>query len=181
MCGNPETSSAYRSELSSLIAVLFLATKICTRHQIESGKTIIYCDNNGAITNVFHCTYTGISQYLHTDSDLLMAARELLATLPVSVEAKWVKGHSTAQTLSIQEKLNILTNKLTGNYARYPDPKFVPKWMPMARPDFKSDFFTMALMSLQNYIKHSNKLNTPCPSSNISCEKPTGHNKFFNL
>lgn len=55
-----------------------------------------------------------------------MAARELLATLPVSVEAKWVKGHSTAQTLSIQEKLNILTNKLTGNYARYPDPKFVP-------------------------------------------------------
>jgi len=93
-----------------------------------------------------------------------MAARELLATLPVSVEAKWVKGHSTAQT-----------------HARYPDPKFVPKWMPMARPDFKSDFFTMALMSLQNYIKHSNKLNTPCPSSNISCEKPTGHNKFFNL
>jgi hypothetical protein len=77
MCRNPTLSSACRSELSGLVAILFLVTKICAYHQIESGKITLYCDNKGAINNIFHRTYTGISQYLYTDSDLVICCKIL--------------------------------------------------------------------------------------------------------
>lgn len=77
MCRNPTLSSACRSELSGLVAILFLVTKICAYHQIESGKITLYCDNKGAIYNIFHHTYTGISQYLYTDSDLVICCKIL--------------------------------------------------------------------------------------------------------
>lgn len=69
--GHPIVNSPYRSEISGLLAVLYIPTKICRFHNIKTGSLTIICGNKGALWNIFSRTYSGISPFLYTDFDLL--------------------------------------------------------------------------------------------------------------
>lgn len=129
MCGHPNTSSAYMEELSGLVATLYLVHRICSHHDIQQGQMTINCDNKGAIKNVFQKTYQGISPFILSEIDLITIAQALLATTPITTKAAWVAGHSQTKNSSIQESLNILGNKLAGEYDQHPDPSFRPRHM----------------------------------------------------
>jgi hypothetical protein len=137
MCGNPTLSSPYRSELSGLAAILYLIQCICLHQSITSGNITLYCDNSGALCNVFRRRYKGITQFLHTDSDLVQLAISLLVEIPIKVQAKWVKGQSTATKKTLPETLNTIADKLAGSYVKLPDRNFRPIALPLAHPNYK--------------------------------------------
>jgi len=137
MSGNPRISSQYRAELSSLVATLYLIHRICSHHGVEHGQCQLYCDNNGAIRNVFHCTFSGISQFTKSDYDLIQAAKHLLKVIQIEVKLHWVKGHSQAPKKTVQEEMNITADELAGHYAICLDPSFPPNSYQIARPNYK--------------------------------------------
>jgi hypothetical protein len=137
MCGNPTLSSPYRSELSGLIALLYLLKHICQHHNITAGKITIYCNNNSTLTNVFRCLYSGIGPFLYADSDLVQVAILLLRELPMKVLTQWVKGHSTTKQKNLPETLNTIADNLAGAYAKSPDKNFSPKALPLASPSYR--------------------------------------------
>ena len=51
--GNPEMGSSYRSELGGALTVLFLLQQIVEYFEITSGSVMFYCDNQGALDNIF--------------------------------------------------------------------------------------------------------------------------------
>ncbi len=57
-------------------------------HEITTGKIKYYCDNKGVITNVFSTTVPGISPFLNTDYDLVLAAKTLLHLISITVAAE---------------------------------------------------------------------------------------------
>lgn len=68
---------------------------------------MLYCDNNGAINNVFHRPLSGINSFLQSDYDLIQVAKNLCQILPIDITATWVKGHSQAIQKTVQEEINI--------------------------------------------------------------------------
>jgi hypothetical protein len=51
-------------------------------------------------------------------------AISLIAELPIKVQAKRVKGHSTATKKTHPETLNTIVDKLAGSYMKSPDRNF---------------------------------------------------------
>lgn len=137
MCGNPTLSSPYPSELSGLVALLYLLKRICQHHNITVDKITIYCNNNSTLTNVFRRLYSGIGQFLYADSDLVQVAILLLREIPIKVLTQWVKGHSTAKQKNLPETLNTIADNLAGAYAKSPDKNFSPKALPLAPPNYR--------------------------------------------
>jgi ribonuclease HI len=107
MSGDPKLASPYRAELCGLVATLYLIYRICTYHDVSSRKLMLYCDNNGAINNVFHRPLSGINSFLQSDYDLIQVAKNLCQILPIDITATWVKGHSQAIQKTVQEEINI--------------------------------------------------------------------------
>lgn len=83
--GNPSLLSSYCTKLGGLLAILYTIYRVCQHYQVISGKVAYYCDNRGVLTNMFTAHTASISQFLHTDSDLVMEERRLLALIPVTV------------------------------------------------------------------------------------------------
>jgi hypothetical protein len=106
--GHPKLNSPYKSEISGLLAVLYITRKICLFHDIMEGSLLVLCNNKGALCNIFSKTCTGISPFLYTDFDLIRESQSLLVYMPVKIKSEWVKGHSTNKTKTIQEHLNTL-------------------------------------------------------------------------
>jgi ribonuclease HI len=128
---HPDMKSSYRVELSGLLAVSYLLTRICTPHRLLTGSITLYCDHKGAIRNVFHKEKLGITPFTASDYDIIHLAKQILKSLPVKITAQWVKGHSTAKKKSVQEELNIIANELAGDYALAPHPKHCPSCLPL--------------------------------------------------
>jgi hypothetical protein len=128
--GHPSLLSSYRAELGGLLAVLYTIYRFCQHYQVTSGKVSYYCDNKSILSNVFSRRAPSISQYLHTDSDLVMKARHLLTLIPVSVLAGWVKGHYDGDHREYKHDLNDSVDKLAGDFNKLPDPAFIPKRLP---------------------------------------------------
>ena len=159
----PDTSS-YRSELSGLVALLFLSTKICSFHNISSGGMTIYCDSKKALCNVFQTQYTGISPFLDPDFDLIIVAKNLLQNIPIVICNEWVEHHSTSQTKSFPEEMNIMADQLAGDYATNPHSSLQPQRMPIPHPDYKvrliynKSTITIKLNNKMHSALHSTKL-----------------------
>jgi hypothetical protein len=113
-----------------LLAVLYTIYRICQHYQVTSGKVSYYCDNKGVLSNVFSRRAPSISQYLHTDSELVMEARHLLTLIPVTVLAGWVKRHYDGDHREYKHNLNNSVDKLAGDFNKHPDPAFSPKRFP---------------------------------------------------
>jgi hypothetical protein len=116
--------SSYRSELGSLIAVLYVIYRICMHHSVTSGKVKYYCDNKGVITNEFHKTVPGISPFLTTDYDLVCMAKTLLQMIPITVAAEWVKGHYKGSNKEFKHEVNSKADHLASKFLLCPPPGF---------------------------------------------------------
>ncbi len=91
--GHPNRTSSYWAELGGLVAILHIIHRICSHFQVELGRAKYYCDNKSVIKNVFSPNTRTISDFLHTDYDLVIMAKRLLKLLPVTKVAERVKSH----------------------------------------------------------------------------------------
>jgi hypothetical protein len=134
--GNPSLMSSYRTELGGLLAILYMIYRICQQYQVTSGKVSYYCDNKGVISNIFSHRTPSITQFLQTDSDLVMEARHLLTLIPVTILASWVKGHYNGEFREFKHDLNEKVDRLATEFNKKPDYGFSPKRMPCPAPAY---------------------------------------------
>lgn len=131
---------------------------------VSSGKLTLYCDNNGAINNVFHRPLSGINSFLQSDYDLIQVAKNLCQIIPIDITATWVKGHSQAIQKTVQEEINIQADRLAGSYAEQPDPSFLPNSYQIPPSHFKvclihhSKVITAKLYRTLQHLFHSDPL-----------------------
>lgn len=104
---------------------------------LQEGSVDVYCDSKGALRNTFDKIYEGLSPYVQADYDIINQAKCLLKTLHFKVNAKWVKGHSTARTKTLQEELNILADMLAGQFVWNPHPRHIPAKKLLPPPNYK--------------------------------------------
>jgi hypothetical protein len=134
---HPDHMTSYRSELGGLLAVLYLIYRVCSYYEIQTGKLLLYCDNKGALQNVFHSKgKPGITPFMDTDSELVEAARLLVSSIPITIMAEWVKGHKTGP-LETKHKLNHKADQLAGSFSKNPPHKFKAKHLPVAPPHYR--------------------------------------------
>ena len=70
--GHPDLITSYRTELGGIVTALFLLTEITEYLEIKSGKVTLFCDNQGALDNVFNeHPNRGTYPLLERDYDLL--------------------------------------------------------------------------------------------------------------
>jgi len=95
--GHPLSLSSYQAELSGLLAMLYMLYKISRYYNMEGKKATIYCDDKGALNNVFRQPRLGLTPFFTAHYDLLEVAYEHLSLAPLSITGTWVKGHYTGQ------------------------------------------------------------------------------------
>ena len=140
--GNPDMLSSYRSELAGITTILFLLREITNYLEITTGSAILYCDNMGAVENVFEeYPKRGIYPLLERDYDLLGAARKLWRELPIKVTGTWVKGHFKGNDREIQHDLNDLADKLAEQFQMNPPSGYQTRRMPLLHPEHEATLY----------------------------------------
>jgi len=82
---HPKQLSSYRPELGGITSLLFLLAVIVRTGSVTTGQVKLYCDNQSALDNVFNSTpKRGIDPLLKVDYDLLVLAKDLVNTLPIT-------------------------------------------------------------------------------------------------
>ncbi len=69
-------------EDESVLSTIF---RICQHYQVTSGKLKYHCDKTGVIKNVFSNQSTSIHEYLQTDYDLVLVAKQLVGVMPATI------------------------------------------------------------------------------------------------
>lgn len=106
---------------------------------IVTGGVIIYCDNQGALDNVFNKTpKRGIFHLLERDYDLLGIARAILAELSVKITGTWVKGHYNGPDWDLQHDLNDWADTLAGTFWRDAPQNLQPRRLPENHPSYEA-------------------------------------------
>jgi hypothetical protein len=127
--------SSYRSELGGLTALLGLLSCLGTAFGIGEGQCTIYCDNQGAITNVFTPQLdAGIYPLLAPDYDLLGIARDLMKHILFTIMPEYVKFHYTGNNRQLKHLLNEEADDLANSYRENPHPLFSPSAQPTFHP-----------------------------------------------
>jgi hypothetical protein len=108
--------SSYRAELGGIVAALYVIHRICDYYSITTGQATLYCDNKGAINNSFQSITPGISPFLSPSYDLLLLAKQLVTSIPITIVGQWVKGHYTGNNRKIQHDLNDMADELAGDH-----------------------------------------------------------------
>lgn len=77
-----------------ILAILDILYCICQAYNITimAKEVTCYCDNKGALQNVYKKTYLGIMPYFFLDHDLGTIAQHLIEILPLAVTGSWIKG-----------------------------------------------------------------------------------------
>ena len=88
--GLPADQSAYRSELAGVIGILSALSVLVHQHTITSGSVTIALDGESALKEASGSWHLKIDQ---PHFDYLQEARNRIATLPISITWRWVKGH----------------------------------------------------------------------------------------
>jgi hypothetical protein len=93
--GHPSLLSSYHAELGGLLALVYLASRICSYHYITMGTLRIYCDDKSALDKTVTTAPKVITpfSFLTSDYNLIDLIRLFLALLPITVVGEWVKGH----------------------------------------------------------------------------------------
>jgi hypothetical protein len=137
--GNPDMLSSYRSELGGILTILFLLTQLGEYYEITAGTVVLYCDNEGALDNVFdEFPKRGIYPLLARDYDLLGAARALWRSLPITVNKQWVKGHYKGNQRETKHDLNDLADSLATHFQNAPPAGYKPRRVPLQHPDYEA-------------------------------------------
>lgn len=129
---DPDQLSSYRPELGGIVSLLFLLTVIVRISTITDGQVKLYCDNQSALDNVFDSTpKRGIFPLLAVDYDLLVLAKDMLQSLPITISWGWVKGHYTGDNRELQHDLNALADELATRFREDPPKGYEPTVKPM--------------------------------------------------
>lgn len=100
---------------------------------------MLYCDNEGALENVFdEFPKRGIYPLLARDYDLLGMARALLKRIPVKVTGCWVKGHYKGEQREVSHNLNDIADQLAEQFRLSPPAGYTPRRMPSLHPDYEA-------------------------------------------
>jgi len=125
--GNPDMLSSYRSELGGITTIFFLLLQVVEFFAITSRSVMLYCDNEGALENVFdEFPKRGIYPLLSRDYDLLGTVRALLKQIPVKVTGCWVKGHYRGIQREISHTLNDIADQLAEQFRLSPPNGYKP-------------------------------------------------------
>jgi hypothetical protein len=112
--GSKEEMSAYRGEVSGILASLFFVNHLCSFFHIQMGSITMGCDGKGALYQSFH---EDTPQSIDTPSfDLLMAIHRYQSQSMLRWHMTWIKGHQDVNTafdnLDRLSKLNMWADKL---------------------------------------------------------------------
>ena len=106
-------------------------------YNISTGALKCYCDNKGALRNVFEHTKAGITPYFTTDYDLIEIAKSLLDILPITTLHEWVKGHYTGNQKEFKHTLNQHADKLATQCQLRQQPTFKTTPKPLPPPNYR--------------------------------------------
>jgi len=107
--------------------------------KIATGSVVFYCDNEGALDNVFdEFPKRGIYLLFARDYDLLGAARALWQSLPIMVNKQWVKGHYKGNQREIKHDLNDLADSLATHSQNAPPAGCKPHRVPLQHPEYEA-------------------------------------------
>jgi len=125
--GNPEWVTSYRSELGGIAIILYLLQQMVEHLGISVGSVTLYCDNQGALDNVFdEHPKRGIFPMLARDYDFLGVARKIWRGMPIRVQGVWVKGHYKGDDREIKHDLNDVADYFATQFQRNPPEGFRP-------------------------------------------------------
>jgi hypothetical protein len=119
--GTTEDHSAYRSELTGLLAILVFIEELCTFHNISSGGITIGCDGLSALHQAEGDA--DIVPLSTTDYDILCVIRLRLLRVPIQVSFQHVRGHQddtkSMSSLTRWERLNVEMDSLAKAALQY--------------------------------------------------------------
>jgi hypothetical protein len=144
--GPPLVQSAYRSELTGLLAILEKLRILCHHHNISSGQITISCDGITALSQSL--TSNPLSQSPNTlHSDILSTSSRIAYQLPISIIPSHVKGHQddkeTFSHLDRPAQLNTKMDLLAKETAK------------QQIPDYNNNYKSHNLSFPQIMYKHS--------------------------
>jgi hypothetical protein len=135
--GHPSFMSSYQSDLSGILASLYIIHRICRYYYLTSGSATLFCDNKGTIRKAFQSRPLGVTPYLTTDDDLLQLIQHLVKLIPISLIGKWVKGHYMGQNREMQHGMNNIVDDLASRHLQCPPKNFIPKKLLEVPPGYR--------------------------------------------
>jgi hypothetical protein len=116
--GNDVDHSAYRSELSGILAVMIMVKHICEHHKIKEGAVELACDGLSAIDKAF--SYVSLLHIDEPDFDLIAAIKHQWRYSPILWKVRHVRGHQDKHTainnLDRWSRLNVEMDQLAKAY-----------------------------------------------------------------
>jgi hypothetical protein len=113
-----------------------------------------HCYNKGALTNLFCTKFLTISQFLNTDYNLILLAKNLVTLLPVTIVSEWVKGHYKGDNREYKGKAERIAKRFSKTKRQTLPKKICPALCLV----FKSGSFMMDQPSRQSLIKHGSHM-----------------------
>ena len=105
--GPKESFSAYRSELAGIHCGLMFIHCVCSVYNIQAGRLVVACDNNGVIQRITKRNVKPQDQHF----DYLSGIEGLLADLKITINFSYVDGHKdklySLDNLSTLESMNV--------------------------------------------------------------------------
>jgi hypothetical protein len=92
-----------------------------------------------------------MSRFLHADYDLVHVAKTLLALIPATIVAEWVKGHFTGEHREYKHDLNEKADRLATSFNMQTPPAYKQCKMSTPPPNY-------AIHLLHNSSNITNKL-----------------------
>jgi hypothetical protein len=135
---------------------------ICTQEDIDYGSLTLYCDNEGALNQVFNKSrpLKNPNEFLSADIDLITCAKDLLLQLPLEAHVKreWVKGHYTGKQRQLKHEINNLADTTAREYnsSRRPPSSTPPVLCPTSEVELihNNNIFTSRLLQLVKSAIH---------------------------
>ena len=109
--GDTSIQSAYRSEVTGILASLQLLWELCQTYDIKQGTCTVVCDGKGALDKIFAASPQTVKP-TWKQADLISACVKLIDMIPIQLIPLHVKGHQDAirdyRDLSVYEQLNVI-------------------------------------------------------------------------
>lgn len=134
--GHPDLVTSYRSETTSMVALLYIMHQIYAHYSLITGSVNCFCDSNGALCSMYGIHKTGIAPFLRSDFDVVTLAHFLLDTITVRVTSAWVKGHYSPQIMEPKYIINHAADKRAGSFLSSPPTRFNPCRLPLVHPEY---------------------------------------------
>ena len=115
-----------------LLCLLYNISQLC---DLTQGQCVVYCDNKGALNNVFKPNLDSvIFPLLAADYDLLILAHHFILQTPFKIKQEWVIGHYISANRQLKHELNRIADELVDAYYWNPHPNYQPSPMPRFQP-----------------------------------------------